>query len=199
MWKIIVGIVTSVALTTTIVVSCHDRNERARRDVAEPGYVETTGAMSTANAVEAAPVRPLTSAPLTITTTPPTPTPSPGATARAAAPPSTNDSAGGLVGVPGSVVAAPHVQVPPASPQTLAPRPFPPAAAAPAPTALAPVLPEGGPASANARDAATEPTPPSATPPAPTAGAGRFSTEAPYWGSSAFPTNPDAGAGPFRE
>jgi hypothetical protein len=31
-----------------------------------------------------------------------------------------------------------------------------------------------------------------------TGGAGNFITEAPYWGASAFSSNPDAGAGPFR-
>jgi hypothetical protein len=55
---------------------------------------------------------------------------------------------------------------------------------------------EGGTGGTNARDGAAEPTPPPAPP---TAGAGRFSTEAPFWGSSAFPTNPEAGAGQFRE
>jgi hypothetical protein len=29
------------------------------------------------------------------------------------------------------------------------------------------------------------------------AGAGAFITEAPYWSGTAFPTNPEAGAGPF--
>ena len=209
MWKIIVGIVTAAALTTVIVASCHDRRERARRDVAEPAYVETTGATAVGSGTEAqaaaeaegaAPVAPVVTAPPAITVIPPTPTPAPGAAA-ATAPPSTNDSAGGIVGIPGSVVTAPRVSAPPAYPPGSAPRlapPFPTATATPPPAATptpdAATLsasPEGGTADASPRGAGSEP--------APTTGAGRFITEAPYWGSSAFPTNPEAGAGPFRE
>jgi hypothetical protein len=34
--------------------------------------------------------------------------------------------------------------------------------------------------------------------PSMSSGAGRFVTEAPYWSSSAWASNPEAGAGPFQ-
>ena len=54
MWKIIVRDRDRRSGTTVIVVSCHDRRERARRDVAEPAQVETTGAAATSRSDERA-------------------------------------------------------------------------------------------------------------------------------------------------
>jgi hypothetical protein len=142
MWRIIVAVVTAAAVTTVIVVSCHDQRERARRDVAEPAYVETTSATAS-SASESPTVSPL---------------------------------AGAAMTERGEEAA----------------RPVPPVVTAPPATTVVPPAP--------IPDAATAVPPSTAPAPAPTVGAGRFITEAPFWGSSAFPFNSaEAGAGPFRE
>jgi hypothetical protein len=59
---------------------------------------------------------------------------------------------------------------------------------------------DGGPNAGHASHANNDPNNRGSNPDSPpmSAGAGRFVTEAPYWGASAFPTNPEAGAGPFQ-
>ncbi|GAC1531622.1 MAG: hypothetical protein NVS3B10_26990 [Polyangiales bacterium] len=217
MWKMIAGAAGTAALTTVIVASCLDRDVAARRALDEPAYVETTSAPSPA-AGSTTPVTTrdttggiapsgavnraaddltgagnasttaITSAPMA---TPVrrldfTPVPVPferangdSSTSGTAAPIDTNVHSGG----------------PNAGPTRSSINPEANGASDTAALGNA-----SGPNAGHASHANNDPSNRGSNPESPpmTGGDGRFITEAPYWGSSAWTSDPNAGAGPFE-
>ena len=229
-WKIIVAAAGASALTAVVVASCLDRDV-ARRDLDEPGFVETTSATTTATPVAGAPT-----------------------TAAASTPATTRDSTGGIApngadnggaeipaGAPSSattITSAPMSM--PAQPrqQSYSPVPVPferangdsstsgtagttgttdagnvhragpnagPTGSNINPSTIgtteaAAASNDAGPNAGHASHANNDPNNRGSNPESPpmTSGAGRFVTEAPYWSSSAWMSNPEAGAGPFE-
>ena len=216
-WKVIVGAAAASALTAVVVASCLDRDV-ARRDLDEPSYVETTSATTTSasTTTTAAAATPATTrdstggiapngadnggaeiaagAPSSTTTitsaamaTPTQPrqqsySPVPVPFERANGDSSTSGTAGTTDG--GNV----HSTGPNAGPMTNA---------AADTTAI---LNDAGPNAGHASHANNDPSNRGSNPESPpmTSGDGRFVTEAPYWSSSSWTSNPEAGAGPFE-
>ncbi|MDB4939162.1 MAG: hypothetical protein JWP87_6134 [Labilithrix sp.] len=223
MWKIIVGALSASALSAMVVASCLDRDAGARRDVdtAEPAYVETTAAAQTP--ATTTPVQP--APPSTADSTggiavngraadPASTTETTGATiVNAPAATSVNVTSAPPAGAPSySPRPAPFETAAPAgagamslspgasSGLTVAPGQTTDSANA-ANAATDAANPDGGaPVAGHASHAANDPNNRGSNPESPpmNAGAGRFVTEAPYWGASAFESNADAGAGPFQ-
>lgn len=221
-WKIIVGAAGASALTAVIVASCLDRDV-ARRDMQEPSYVETTSAVTTGTTPAPAPAGAVPTANTTdstggiapagsttvvtgpgttinnnttITSAPVAPrvqpgdrnyTPAPGTVER---PNANGDSS--TSGVAGTIKAAPA-----AGPNT-----GPDGSNINPPTngATDAVAVPTGPSAGHASHANNDPNNRGSNPESPpmTSGAGRFVTEAPYWSSSAWTSDPEAGAGPFQ-
>lgn len=204
MWKIIVAAAGTSALTAMVVASCLDRDV-ARRDAQEPAFVQTTSVNTT----------------VTPGTTPVTPAPQAAAVAVAPSP-VTRDTTGGVAaggesadtaGTTGTstttITSAPAATQAPARQlnYTRVPVPF--------ESANGDTSTSGTNGSGGARDAApsaadggaarnddsrrVEDRNRGSNPQAPSysAGAGGFVTEAPYWGASAWTSDPNAGAGPF--
>lgn len=208
-WKIIVGAAGASALTAVIVASCLDRDV-ARRDLQEPSYVETTSGTTTtpapAPAVATATPTPNTTRDSTSGIVPPTVLTVPGTTNNnnttiTSAPmaprvpgPNGDSSTSGTAGTTttttngGTTAAGPNAGPdgsninPPTNASTDA--------------VAVPVGPNAGHASHANNDPNNRGSNPES--PAMSGGAGRFVTEAPYWSSSAWTSDPDAGAGPFE-
>jgi hypothetical protein len=226
MWKIIVGAASASALTAVIVASCLDR-DRAQRELTEPGIVETTsgaahGRTTTTTAADA----PASTSDSTggvdvdgrgdgrAAQQPAQPTRIDQGTSQAGAP---TETTGATIVVPNgstTINNTTNVTSDPSAPamstqstQSYSPRPSPFESVVTTNGSTDPNDTDNRNAGGGAR-AGTEagaapirnPNTPGSNPEAPpmNAGAGRFVTEAPFWGASSFPSNPDAGAGQFQ-
>jgi hypothetical protein len=221
MWKIIVGALSASALSAMVVASCLDRDAGARRDVdtAEPAYVETTAGTQAPATAEATTAMTPTTAPAA--PAPPSTSDSTGgiaANGRAAQGAGTTETTRATIVNAPAATAVNVTSAPAAGTQGYSPRPgmsLSPGASsgltvAPGQTTDAnadasvnanSANPDGGaPVAGHASHAANDPNNRGSNPESPpmSAGAGRFVTEAPYWGASAFESNADAGAGPFQ-
>jgi hypothetical protein len=222
MWKIIVGAAGASALTAMVVASCLDRDV-ARRDLREPSFVETTsatpatpapapGAIPTATRDSTGGIAPLANAnaganggadeaptgSTTVVTVPGTTlnntttiTSAPLATRVQPVNRASGDSS--TSGVAGTTTGAPGATGPNAGPDGSNINP-------PTNGATDAVAVPAGANAGHASHANNDPNNRGSNPesPAMSGGAGRFVTEAPYWSSSAWTTDPEAGAGPFQ-
>jgi hypothetical protein len=207
MWKIIVAAAGTSALTAMVVASCLDRDV-ARRDAREPAFVETTSVTTTTK--------------MGIAATPPQAAPAAAAPAAA-----TRDATGGVAGGGGaediaratstssattgttSITSAPAGTQLPARQLTYTPVPVPlesvkgdtSTSGTNGTNGTADAAPRGADAGSSRNNSSRRAEDPNrgSNPQAPSysAGAGGFVTEAPYWGASAWTSDPNAGAGPF--
>ncbi len=208
MWKIIVAAAGTSALTAMVVASCLDRDV-ARRDAHEPAFVETTSVTTTSTTT--APSLPQ-AAPQAAATAPATRDSTGGAAAGGA-----DDTAGAT-----TITSAPAAATPvPGRQLNYTPVPVPSpnvngdtstsgtngvngvsgAGGVNGANGKADAAPSAADAGSSRNDDARRVQDPNrgSNPQAPSysAGAGGFVTEAPYWGASAWTSDPNAGAGPF--
>ena len=220
-WKIIVGAAGAAALSAVMVASCLDRDEARRdreRDQREPAVVQTTAVRTpTAYAPGAATAAPAVVGPSTSDSTGGVQAANTAATVTAPAAPTTIINNNTTV-TSGEVASGAQPAFTPAQNTSTAATGTAGALGAPLtggaatdagaartadgspPGAAGSVQgrPDGG-VTRDVRGNVNDPNNPGSNPQAPpmSAGAGRFNTEAPYWSASSFPTNPEAGAGPF--
>jgi hypothetical protein len=217
MWKIIVGAAGASALTAVIVASCLDRGQ-ARRDAAEPAYVETTAVMVPAPAQgNPASITDGTACAVDNGRAADGTTGTTGATI--IVPPTINNTTNILPdGTTSSSIttSGPRSRVSaPAATQIYTPNPPPLSAAvttngstdandpnnrnAPQSSVAGTFAPNPAPTTSPTNGTDPPAIPQGSNPDAPSfsAGAGPFDTEAPYWSSSAWKSDPNAGAGPF--
>ena len=213
MWKIVVAAAGTSALTAMVVASCLDRDV-ARRDAQEPAFVQTTSVTTTTATPGTTPATPAPQAAAVAAA------PSPATrdtTGGVAAGGEAEDTAGTTSTSTTTITSGPAAtQVPVRQLNyTRVPVPFESANGDTSSSGTNGTSSSGSTGTGGARDAAPSATDGGATrnddsrrvedrnrgsnPQAPSysAGAGGFVTEAPYWGASAWTSDPNAGAGPF--
>ena len=212
MWKIIVAAAGTSALTAMVVASCLDRDV-ARRDAQEPAFVQTTSVNTTATPG----TTPVTPAPqaaaVAVAPSPATRDTTGGVAAGGESADTAGTSTTGTSTT--TITSAPAATQAPARQLNYTRVPVPFESANGDTSTSGTTGGNGSNGSGGARDAAPSATDGGATrnddsrrvedrnrgsnPQAPpySAGAGGFVTEAPYWGASAWTSDPNAGAGPF--